>query len=115
MLVGTYQKRVVRNRGHGYTYSLHSAEVALQESIRTARLVRNQPETQPTAKTLNSSGANPVSLGSGNIRSNICPRVVKPSHRGQSGAVVNQGDYAATNPPYTYQARFSYSLGAALE
>src|SRR6187551_3712459 len=115
MLVGTYQKWVVRNHGHGYTYSLHSAEVALQESIRAARLVRNQPETQPTTKTLNSNGASPISLGLGNIRSNICPRVVKPSHRGQSGAVVNQGDYAATNPPYTYQARFSYSLGAALE
>src|SRR6187551_2717193 len=98
MLAGASQKLVVRNRGHGYTYSLHSAEVALQESIRAARLVRNQPETQPTAKTLNSNGANLVSLGSGNIRSNICPRVVKPSHRGQSGAVVNQGEYAATIP-----------------
>ena len=66
MLVGTYQKRVVRNRGHGYTYSLHSAEVALQEPP-GLQTVASRLETQPTAKTLNSNGANPASLGSRNI------------------------------------------------
>ena len=93
MLAGASQKWVVCNRGHGYTYSLHSAEVALQESIRAARLVRNQPETQPTTKTLNSNGANPISLGSGNIRSKHLPQGCETfppgpvGGRGKSGRV----------------------------